>query len=437
MNFQPIIAKRRDGGPNTEAELRFLADGAASGEIPDYQIAAWLMAAYIHPLTHAETAWLTLGMADSGERIDLTGLPKPWVDKHSSGGVGDKTTIVLLPLLAACGITLVKMSGRGLGVTGGTVDKLCAIPGFRVDLSPQEMKDQAAKIGLALTGQTPNLAPADKVIYALRDVTETVESIPLLVSSILSKKIAGGAETVVLDVKSGSGAFMKTEEGAIELAKALAATGKEAGLNIRLAVTAMDEPLGQCIGNALEIREALDVLEGMPLSPSSLRFRRLCVLLASETLVAAGISKDDRDAEYLAEKVLTGGQAAEKAREWIAAQGGPLTLAEVRGSLAKAPTIQEVLAPDDGWVERIHAGTIGLTVIDLGGGRHKKDDILDLSVGIELFAPIGTEVRKGQVLARIHARNATEADIATTATRGAITISATPVATPPLILAQF
>jgi pyrimidine-nucleoside phosphorylase len=299
------------------------------------------------------------------------------------------------------------------------------------------MKAQAEEIGLALTGQTPDLAPADKVIYAIRDVTATTESVPLLVSSILCKKIAGGAETVVLDVKCGSGAFMKNEPDAIVLAKALAQTGREAGLNMRLAVTAMDEPLGQSVGNALEIRESLDLLEGLPLSPSSLRFRTLCIKLAGETLAAAGIVKTDAEGEVMAEDVIASGRGAQKAEEWFAAQGGPQTLADIRKALPIAPVIQEVNASHSGWIAGIHAETVGRAVIALGGGRQKKDDILDLSVGIEVFAPIGTEVRKGQPIARIHARHADEATTAGSKILEALTLSDTAVAVPPLILAQF
>ena len=232
MDIQTIIATKRDGKKHTREELRWLTRAAATKSVPDYQLAAWLMAAFIHPLDQEETAWLTLEMADSGERLDLTGLPKPWVDKHSTGGVGDKTSIVVLPILAACGLTVVKMSGAGLGITGGTVDKLSSIPGFRLDLSPDEMKSQAKRIGLALTGQTPNLAPADKTLYSLRDTTATVASVPLIVSSILSKKVAGGADTVVLDVKCGSGAFMRNLDEAKTLAEALIATAKLVGLNL-------------------------------------------------------------------------------------------------------------------------------------------------------------------------------------------------------------
>lgn len=303
MNFQDIIAAKRDGLKHTKPELEWLAKAAACGEVPDYQLSAWLMAAYLHPLDSEETAWLTLSMAGTGERLDLTGLPKPWVDKHSTGGVGDKTTIVLLPLLAACGLTMVKMSGRGLGITGGTVDKLLSVPGFRMDLTPEELKAQAKRIGLAITGLTPNLAPADKVLYALRDATATVDSIPLIVSSILSKKIAGGAETVVLDVKAGSGAFMKTVPEARKLASALSDTAAIAGLKTRLAITDMSQPLGRTVGNSLEVEEAGAVLTGN--EPS--RFAELCLDLAALTLVAVGVEPGMDRARAKALHALAGG----------------------------------------------------------------------------------------------------------------------------------
>ncbi|MCH7945802.1 MAG: thymidine phosphorylase, partial [Armatimonadetes bacterium] len=289
MDFQDIIAAKREGRANSVEELRFLSQGAADGSLSDEELTAWLKAAYQNTLSATETADLTLAMAESGERLDLAGLPKPWVDKHSTGGVGDKTTIVLLPLLAACGMTVVKMSGRGLGITGGTVDKLGSVPGFRLDLTPEEMKEQAGRIGLAITGQTPRLAPADKKLYALRDVSGTVGSVPLIVSSILSKKIAGGAETVVLDVKCGSGAFMKTLPEAQALAQALVETARLCGLDLHLSITDMDQPLGRAVGNALEVKEAIRVLQGSETG----RFRDLCLHFAGRALAAVGKGSEE------------------------------------------------------------------------------------------------------------------------------------------------
>ncbi len=437
MDFQPIIAARRDGRGNSQEELRFLANGAGDGSIPDYQLAAWLMAAYLRPLNPEETAWLTLGMAESGERIDLTGLPKPWVDKHSTGGVGDKTSLVLLPLLAACGLTVVKMSGRGLGITGGTVDKLSSVPGFRLDLSPEEMKSQAARIGVALTGQSPNLAPADKTLYSLRDVTETVGSIPLIVSSILSKKIAGGAETIVLDVKCGSGAFMKTFPAARDLAAALVDTAQRCGLNIRIAITDMSQPLGSAVGNALEVSEALQILDrSVSLSSSSLRFRELCLDLAAHTLVAAKLETKHEDARATAESALVSGEARDKAIQWFEAQGAKNPFGK-EFQLPASPIRREVTASREGWVRSIDAETVGQAVIDLGGGRRTKSDVIDLSVGVELHVPVGGQVAKGDPILTVHAKTEDAATVAAGVIEKVVQISELPVEPPATILAEL
>lgn len=427
MDFQSIIATRRDGKRHSDDELRFLARGAAEGSIPDYQLSAWLMAAFLKPLADDETTALTLAMAESGERMDLTGLPKPWVDKHSTGGVGDKTSIILLPLLAACGLTLVKMSGRGLGVTGGTLDKLEAVPGFRVDLSPDEMKAQAAKIGLAITGQSPNLAPADKTLYALRDATGTTSNIPLLVSSILCKKIAGGAETVVLDVKCGSGAFMHTYEGAHALAVGLARTAKAAGLRCRLAITDMDQPLGTA-GNALEVYEALQVLRCDWTSDAIRRTVDLCLTLAGVALQASGLVTSEGEGRARAQTALITGAAYEKTAQWFEAQGG-----SIDAELPVAPVIRTVEAPEDGWVSRIDAETIGYTVIGLGGGRRKKEDKVDPRVGIRLPLAIGSHVAQGAPLATVHAASEADAEEAVRQVRSAFSLSPTEYLAPPIV----
>ncbi len=424
MNFAKVIATRRDRGVHTREELRFLAEAAAHGLVPDYQLSAWLMAAYLNPLDEDETADLTLAMADSGERLDLSGLPKPWVDKHSTGGVGDKTSLVLLPLLAACGITMVKMSGRGLGVTGGTVDKLGSIPGFRLDLTPDEMKTQAKRIGIALTGQSPLLAPADKVLYALRDVTGTTESIPLIVSSILSKKIAGGAETVVLDVKAGSGAFMKARAGAEELGQMLKSVGQKCGLRVEGLITAMDEPLGAAVGNALEVDEALAILRG-DASGLAREVRDLCLHLAGITLRAVGIDKDPAS-------VLQSGQAYEKAMEWFAAQGAFPGFA-----LPRATVEQVVTAEASGWVHRFDAATVGYAVIDLGGGRRQKEDAIDPAVGIVRCVAVGESIEIGQPIATIHARDNESADQATKQIYRAIQIRSEPAELQPRVLSRL
>lgn len=419
MTAQEFIAAKRDGLKHADADLRWFAAAVAAGEIPDYQIAAWLMAAYLHPLDPEETAWLTLAMAASGERLDLSGLRKPWVDKHSTGGVGDKTSIVLLPLLAACGLTVVKMSGRGLGITGGTVDKLGSVPGFRMDLSPAELKEQAGRIGLAITGQTPNLAPADKVLYALRDATTTVASVPFIVSSILSKKIAGGAESVVLDVKAGSGSFMKTLDEARALAGALRQIGTLAGLNIRTAITDMSQPLGRTVGNALEVEEACSVLTGN--EPS--RFADLCVELAALTLVAAAATWDMESGRTRAAEALANGMALQKAEKWFEAQGADPSSLVRPDRLPSAPIRRRIECDRDGWVASIDAETVGEVVVALGGGREKKDDVIDPSVGVELHVEVGMKVAKGEPLTTVHARDEGSADAATARLRTAVKIS--------------
>jgi pyrimidine-nucleoside phosphorylase len=415
-----LIQAKRDGREHTREELAFLARGAADGNIPDYQLAAWLMAAYLRPLSVQETAWLTLAMAESGQRVDLTGLPQPWVDKHSTGGVGDKTTLVLLPLLAACGLTMVKMSGRGLGITGGTVDKLESVPGFRLGLSPHEMKEQAAAIGLALTGQTPDLAPADKALYALRDVTGTVSSIPLIVSSILSKKIAGGAQTVVLDVKCGSGAFMKSLSEAEALREGLLAAGTAAGLNVRCVITDMHQPLGSAVGNALEVREAVSVLSGNDLAPNVGRFRDLCLELAAVTLDAVGTV----DPLKTATRALTSGAAEEKASQWFVAQGAswPPNLAEAR---IQSPLLHSGTRAS---IANVFAGAVGEVAMELGAGRRTKGDVIDPAVGVEIRHLVGDTVSEGDVLAIVHANDPEKLDAALTRLRDAFEMSDTSVA---------
>lgn len=411
LDIQAVIAARRDGRRHSEAELHDFAGAAGRREIPDYQLAAWLMAAYIHPLNEDETAWLTLGMADSGERLDLTGLPKPWVDKHSTGGVGDKTSLVVLPILAACGLTMVKMSGRGLGITGGTLDKLSAVPGLRLDLTPEEAVDQAGRIGLVLTGQSPALAPADKELYALRDATETVGSIPLIVSSILSKKLAGGAETIVIDVKCGSGAFMTDLPGARNLALALTETGKRCGVRVHTEITDMSQPLGGAVGNALEVLEAIRVLRNEATTPSEKRFEQLCLTLAQAALTAVGSDQDPEGA-------LRSGKAKAKAETWFIAQG-----AQGLGVPNERLVTTDIFAPLDGWIARIDAGAVGAMVIELGGGRRKIDDIVDLQVGATLTKPVGFRVDRDEAVLTLHSRKPLDGDRMRRFAAGAIEVS--------------
>lgn len=422
MNILDLIAKKRDNGILSTEELAFIANGAADQSIPDYQLAAWLMATFLNGLNDQETADLTLAMANSGERIDLTGLPKPWVDKHSTGGVGDKTTIVLLPILAACGLTVVKMSGPGLGKTGGTIDKLASVPGFNTNLSPEQMKAQAKEIGLALTGQTPSLAPADKTLYTLRDVTATVPCLPLIVSSILSKKIAGGADVVVLDVKCGSGAFMETLDDASKLASKLRDVGQKSGLTVRTVITDMDQPLGRTAGNALEIKEAIRILKNKETS----RFSELCLSLAQTALEAAGIVADPAFA-------IASGAALIKAKQWFAAQGADLSVFD-NDDWQVAAIQSEVVALESGFVKSISAEIIGETVVDLGGGRRVKTDKIDPTVGIETLVHIGDKLVEGQPVFRIHASSDDSAANAQSALADAIKISHLPVSARPILL---
>lgn len=415
-----LIAKKRDGGTHSREELDFLAKAAAEGTIPDYQLSAWLMAAYIQGLTPQETADLTLAMAGSGETMDLGDLPKPWVDKHSTGGVGDKTTLVLVPLLACCDLTIVKMSGRGLGITGGTIDKLESIPGFRTDLAPEDLIKQAKLVGCALTGQTPRLAPADKVLYALRDVTGTVDSIPLIVSSILSKKIAGGAETVILDVKCGSGAFMKDLAQAEKLKAALTEVGTLAGLNIRAAITDMDQPLGRAVGNALEVKEAIRVLRGEETG----RFAELCFWFAEETLKALG-----KDPSKVRESIDNGG-AMQMAMHWVRDQGGTIEVFDDE-EWCKAPHVTPlVYKGPSGWVKRVAADKVGEIVLELGGGRRQKTDLIDHSVGLELNVQVGDKIAANQVVGYLHSKDGREIEL------DWIEVSENPVEPRPVIISS-
>lgn len=426
MNFVEIIARRRDGLASMPGDLAAVAQGAADGSVPDYQLAAWLMAAFLNPLSTQETAELTLAMAQSGEVLDRSGLPHPWFDKHSTGGVGDKTTIALLPILVACGMTVVKMSGRGLGMTGGTIDKLEAVPGFRTDLEPEAMLDLARRTGLALSGQTPRLAPADKALYALRDVTGTVANVPLITASILSKKIAAGAECVVLDVKCGSGAFMSDLQAAQTLRQSLVQTGEAAGLRVVARVTDMDQPLGAAVGNALEVKEAIRVVQGAELSPTEARFRDLLLEFARDSLAVAGIDADPAAA-------IASGRAAEVMRQWFAEQGGDVSVFEGE-DWAVAPVQRTMVAERAGTVAQVSAHGVGHAVLNLGAGRRTKEDVIDPRVGAIVHVAVGTRVQAGEPLVTIHAASEADADAAEAMLRQAIQVGEGEVAPRPLFL---
>jgi len=400
--------------------VRDLARGAADGSFAGEACVSWLREAYEHPLSLDQTAELTLAMAEFGERLDLTGLPKPWLDKHSTGGVGDKTTIAILPLLAACGLTMVKMSGRGLGITGGTIDKLESV-GVRTDLSPVEMVTQAGRIGIALSGQSPNLAPADGRLYALRNQTGLIDSIPLIVSSILSKKIAGGCDTVVLDVKCGSGAFMTDTNRATALRDALVSTGERCGLKVFAEVTDMTQPLGSAVGNAIEVQEARNVLLGDINCPNTARFRDFVVLMAQHALKAVGLDPT------IAEARLADGSASAKAREWFAAQGGDFD-AEIL-----VEPVAEIFVERDGWIAGIDAHAVGTIALELGAGRKSKTDSVRGSVGLELPFPVGASVAAGDMIGRVMTADESARKWAIGQLRAAIVVSNSPMLPIPLV----
>jgi len=400
MKAVDIIIKKRDGQELTRDEINFFIEGFTAESIPDYQASAWAMAVLLNGMSAQETTDLTLAMINSGDVLDLSQVVPIAVDKHSSGGVGDKTTLVVEPLVAACGLPVGKMSGRGLGFSGGTLDKMESIPGFRVDLSEAEFLDQLDKIGLVLTGQTADLAPADGKMYSLRDVTGTVDSIPLIASSIMSKKIAGGAQGIVLDVKVGLGAFMETLSEARELARLMVDI---AGLADRKAVALlsdMNQPLGVAVGNALEVVEAIETLQGR----GPVNLREHCLDVAAEMLLLGKAAVDIQQARNTAQTALENGKAWEFFLKLVKAQGGDLDYVNQPEKLPSAPIIKTAEAPNSGYIKQIHARVIGETAVDLGAGRMKKGDPIDHAVGLEILHEIGDFVEKGDPLFVIHAR---------------------------------
>jgi pyrimidine-nucleoside phosphorylase len=416
-----LIARKRDGHEQAERELQALIEAVMDGSMADYQISAWLMAVFLRGLTPAETLALTLAMRDSGERIDWTGISGPKLDKHSSGGVGDKTTLVVVPLLAAAGVSMLKMSGRGLGHAGGTVDKLESIPGFRTDLSAEEARDQVRRIGAALVGQSPTLAPADKKLYALRDVTATVESLPLIAASIMSKKLAGGADAVLLDVKVGRGAYMKDLRHAEELARRMVDIGRGAGVRTVAILTDMEEPLGYAVGNALEVEEACRLLTGQ--GCIDLRFRELCLALAARGFLMTGIAQDEPAARTLAEQTLQSGAAARKFEQIIEAQGADPAVVRDPGLLPRSASVHTVLSEQEGYISAIDAEAIGHLAMEMGAGRVRKEDPIDPAVGIVLLKKSGDQVSKGEPLAELHLGDGT-GERRTATLRGAFKVTA-------------
>jgi len=393
MRMYDIIMKKRNGAELSEAEIRFFVEGYTAGNIPDYQASALLMAICFNGMTQAETATLTDAMAKSGDTVDLSCFGTLSVDKHSTGGVGDKTSLIVAPIVASLGAKVSKMSGRGLGHTGGTVDKLESIPGYRVSLSPEEFISQVENIGIAVIGQSGNLTPADKKLYALRDVTGTVESIPLIVSSIMSKKIAAGSHSIVLDVKVGSGAFMKTLRQAEELATEMVNIGKACGRNIAALLTDMDTPLGYAVGNSLEIKEAVSVLRG----ESKGALREICLALAANmTSLVFGITQ--QEAEIRVTQALDSGAAFAKMKEWIAAQGGDTSYIDNPELFPKPKIEYNVTATESGYISSMDAARIGGVSVTLGAGRASKEESIDYAAGIIIRKTVGDPVSAGEVL---------------------------------------
>jgi pyrimidine-nucleoside phosphorylase len=392
-----LIQRKRDGGELSAGEIGELVLAYARDEVPDYQMAAFCMAVYFQGLTPGETHALTDAMVRSGETVDLSALGRKVVDKHSTGGVGDKTSIALGPVVAACGVPFAKMSGRGLGHTGGTLDKLEAVPGFNVELAMDAFLRQVAEVGMAIIGQTAELVPADKRLYALRDVTATVDIIPLIASSIMSKKIAGGADAIVLDVKVGDGAFMKTLESARELAEAMRELGVRAGREVVCELTDMDQPLGRAVGNALEVREAVDTLRGE--GPEDLV--ELVLGASGHLLALSDLGVDQAEGRQGAEEALASGAALDLYERWVRAQGGDPAVE----ALPAAPVVRAVPAPEVGFVQGIAATAIGEAALRLGAGRVRKEDEIDHSVGIVCLAKRGDRVEPGSSLAEVHARS--------------------------------
>jgi len=394
-----IIMKKRNGGVLSTEEINFFVQGYTKGEIPDYQVSALMMAIYFRKMSEEETLALTMAMANSGEQLDLSEIKGTKVDKHSTGGVGDKTSLALTPMVAACGIPVAKMSGRGLGHTGGTIDKLESFPGFTTDLSIGQFIENVNHIGMAIMGQTADLAPADKKLYALRDVTATVDNMSLIASSIMSKKIAAGADAIVLDVKTGSGAFMKEEADARALAVEMVKIGRNAGRKTIAVISDMDQPLGYAVGNALEVKEAIDTLKGN--GPKD--FVELCLALGSQMLVAGGRAAGVAEAEEMLKGVIADGSALKKLAQFVAAQGGDSRAVYRTELLPQAKIVRPVAAPVSGYVNRIICDEVGICSLVLGGGRETKESVIDPAVGLVLGKKVGDYVREGEPLAMIHA----------------------------------
>ena len=401
MHMAELIEKKRDGGVLTAEEINYIIRNYTDGVIPDYQMSALCMAIYFRGMNSEETTAMTMAMANSGEMVDLSSLGEFTGDKHSTGGVGDKTSLVLCPMVSSCGLKMAKMSGRGLGHTGGTLDKLESIPGLSIQMDGEKFLRIANEVGFVLAGQSAVMAPADKKLYALRDVTATVPSMPLIVSSIMSKKLASGAKTIVLDVKTGSGAFMETEEASFELAREMVAVGRLAGRNMGAIVTDMDQPLGFAVGNALEVEEAVSVLRGGDVPD----LKELCLTLGSQLLVRSGIEKDADSARKRLQETIDSGKALDRLAAMVEAQGGDKRAVYDTSLLPKAKLIYEVRSDRDGYVSAMQAKGIGVAAMHLGAGRETAEGVIDPAVGIVLRKKVGDAVSVGETLAVIHAND--------------------------------
>ena len=431
MRMYDCITAKKTGKELTGEQIEYIVNGFTDGTIPDYQMSAFLMAVCLKGMTKAETLALTMAMAESGDMLDLSAIHGRKADKHSTGGVGDKTTLIVGPMVAALGVPVAKMSGRGLGHTGGTIDKLESFPGFRVGLSEEEFFAQVNRIGLAVMAQTANLAPADKKIYALRDVTATVDNMSLIASSIMSKKLAAGADVIVLDVKCGSGAFMKTKEDAVALAKEMVEIGNGAGRKTYAVVTDMSQPLGLKIGNILEVQEAIEALRGE--GPEDLM--DASYTLAAQMLVGAGKASDFETGYRMAEKTIADGSAFEKFCAFIEAQGGDADYARNPESFPKAPVVYEVKAGTSGYISSMQTEEIGLASLVLGAGRETKESKIDLTAGICMKAKIGDKVECGQTIALLYTSDIAKAESAKDRLLAAVEISDKPVETGGHVLA--
>ena len=431
MLMTDLIAKKRDGGELSGEEIRFMIDGYVRGDIADYQMSAMCMAILFRGMSDRETLDLTMAMMHSGEVVDLSGIGGIKADKHSTGGVGDKTSLILCPMAAACGLHIAKMSGRGLGHTGGTLDKLESFPGYNISIGEERFIENVNRIGIALIGQTADIVPADKKLYALRDVTGTVPSIPLIVSSIMSKKLASGADVIVLDVKCGSGAFMKTEEQARELARGLTRIGRLAGKKCAAVITDMDQPLGCAVGNALEVKEAISVLRGETKGD----LLELCLTLGSCMLTEAGVAADTDTARAMLQETIDSGRALQKLAELVEAQDGDAKDVYDTARLPLAPVQLAVPSEVSGYLSHIECEKVGLISMHLGGGRATKESTIDLSVGLVLNKKVGDRVEKGESLGTIHASTMEKAQEAAELLRACCSFSDMPVQRPAFIKA--